>query len=286
MQNDDAIRPHTAYDYQSKLKIMLEYNESRKVPIIYIYQLNTPFINSFLDYIYITKENSIRTRNNYLAWINIFMAWLQQRSYLLSNPAEKIMIIKQRGHSKNRDLLDREDMNRLSEWLEKMNPHYKLACMILNYMFIRPKEMARIQLKFFNVKEQTVIIPDSISKNRKTQIVTVPRHIIEYMIDLHVFENPGKYYLFSNEFKPGAKFKSEKTFSDYWQNHIRPAMGWNNRIKFYSLKDTGITNMLRTCDPQTVRDQARHSSILITDIYTPHDMKKANPLLKNYKSDL
>lgn len=57
------------------------------------------------------------------------------------------------------------------------------------------------------------------------------------------------------------------------------------QYKFYSLKDTGITNMLRHYDVLSVRDQARHSSILMTDIYTPHDIQEANDLIKNYQGD-
>ena len=45
--------------------------------------------------------------------------------------------------------------------------------------------------------------------------------------------------------------------------------------------------MLRAnTDVLSVRDQARHSSILITDIYTPKDVKKANKLLLNYEGVL
>ena len=39
-------------------------------------------------------------------------------------------------------------------------------------------------------------------------------------------------------------------------------------------------------DILTVRDQARHSSILITDMYTPKDIKNANGMLLNYKGML
>ena len=63
-------------------------------------------------------------------------------------------------------------------------------------------------------------------------------------------------------------------------------MKFPERYKFYSLKDTGITNMLRQhVDTVSVRDQARHSSIDITNIYVPHDMKRANATLKDYDGD-
>ena len=68
---------------------------------------------------------------------------------------------------------------------------------------------------------------------------------------------------------------------------MRRALGFSERYKFYSLKDTGITNMLKAnADILSVRDQARHSSILITDIYTPKDIKAANEYIMNYKGIL
>ena len=86
---------------------------------------------------------------------------------------------------------------------------------------------------------------------------------------------------------PGKDRKSEKQFRDFWNGHVRPDLGWPPKYKFYSLKDTGITNMLRAnTDILSVRDQARHSSILITDIYTPKDIKQANKLLVRYEGEL
>ena len=35
-------------------------------------------------------------------------------------------------------------------------------------------------------------------------------------------------------------------------------------------------------DNLSVRDQARHSSILMTDTYTPHDIQEANPIIEKF----
>lgn len=76
----------------------------------------------------------------------------------------------------------------------------------------------------------------------------------------------------------------EKQFRDYWNLHVRKDLRLPACYKFYSLKDTGITNMLRAnTDPLSVRDQARHSSLLITNTYTPLDIKEANPLILKYR---
>lgn len=107
------------------------------------------------------------------------------------------------------------------------------------------------------------------------------------MIELDIFRYPGDYYLFSDDFRPGKERKSEKNFRDYWLRKVRHTLGFSQRYKFYSLKDTGITNMLKSNkDVLTVRDQARHSSILITNTYTPRNIKEASPLLMNYKGVL
>ena len=105
------------------------------------------------------------------------------------------------------------------------------------------------------------------------------------MLDLHTFDHPSHYFLFSEGFRPGDKQVSEKIFRDWWLRHIRKNLGFPDSYKFYSLKDTGITNMLRQEDVLSVRDQARHSSILMTDIYTPHDVQEANELIKKYQGE-
>ena len=103
---------------------------------------------------------------------------------------------------------------------------------------------------------------------------------------LNVFSCPDHYYLFSTDFKPGENYHTEKAFRDFWDRHIRKDLKFSKTYKFYSLKDTGITAMLRCCDTLTVRDQARHSSILMTNTYTPMDIKAANELLLNYEGIL
>ena len=103
------------------------------------------------------------------------------------------------------------------------------------------------------------------------------------MLDLKIFDYPGDYYLFSDGLKPGKRERTEKMFRDWWARHVRKDLKLSAKYKFYSLKDTGITNMLRHYDVLSVRDQARHSSILMTDIYTPHDIQEANSLIKELR---
>ena len=82
-------------------------------------------------------------------------------------------------------------------------------------------------------------------------------------------------FVFSYRLKPGAIEIDPKHFRDHWEN-VRKALGLRKEWKFYSLKDTGITEMCdRKVAPRYVKDQARHSPLAITDIYLQKSAKNA-----------
>jgi integrase len=144
--------------------------------------------------------------------------------------------------------------------------------------------MSRLKIRDIHLKNRTIIITGEQSKNRRTAPITLPVRIIHLMLDLEIFIYPGDFYLFSKKMKPGEDYQNEKQFRDFWQHHVRKPLRLPDKYKFYSLKDTGVTMMLRAnTDILSVRDQARHSSILITDTYTPHDIAKANPLIDKFE---
>lgn len=282
-----SMSEESVQSYMSRLKIFWEWKNTQKVNLYYSYQFDRFVVGRFLDYVFIDRNNTLRTRNNYLAWIKTFSKYLVERGYVPTNPTESFTLVKRNQRSKDRDVIPNDILQELHDFLWAKNKHFLLACYMLHYVFVRPKEMSFLKIGDFSIKNQTLHLHGCNTKNHHDAILTLPASIIKLMIDLDVFSYPSHYYLFSAGFKPGAERKSEKAFRDYWHHHVRKNLRISDRYKFYSLKDTGITNMLRAnTDVLTVRDQARHSSILITDIYTPKDIKNANELLLNYKGIL
>lgn len=286
MFRDNVYREDTYTSYMSYVRNIEKWNKSLQVGYIYIYQFDRTFVQKFLEHVYIERDNSAQTRDNYLTFLRVFSSFLTQHGYLKTKPTEGIAVLGRRAIKKGRSAIADADMIRLREYLTHKNKHYLLACNILHYCFIRPKEMSKIQLKHISLKNQTLFIPDENSKNRKDGTVTLSANVINMMIDLRVFDSDDECFLFSDQFMPGKFERSEKAFRDYWTRWVRKDLKFPAKYKFYSLKDTGITNMLRKQDKITVRDQARHSSILMTDIYTPHDLMEANDLIKNYEGVL
>lgn len=280
--NDDQLREKTLVDYSYRLNAVIRWNLKRKVPVTYIYQLDRNFIQGFLDYVYIDAGNTARTRNNYLVWIKSFCSFLVNKMYLKTRPSEGIEALRISHIKSDRIIITNRDMERISEHLQETNKHFLLACYMQHYALIRPKEMSHLKIGDFNLSKQTIFVSGQFSKNRKDGVVTLPSKVARLMLDLGVFNNPSSHYLFSFKFTPGQERQDERQFREYWFK-MRVELKLPFKYKFYSLKDTGITNMLRTCDIITVRDQARHSSILMTNTYTPQDIQEANSLLKNYQ---
>lgn len=84
-----------------------------------------------------------------------------------------------------------------------------------------------------------------------------------------VLRSCRRFYIFIQS-PPRPREIDPKHFRDHWDN-LRKPLKLRKEWKFYSLKDTGITAMLKAKMPAIdVRDQARHSSLAITEIYTDH----------------
>lgn len=240
-----------------------------------LYKLNKTVISDYLEYLYVDRGRSAQTRNNYLNFFRVFAGFLVEKDYTKTRITDGINVLKK--SKKTRTVVESSDLKRMQLYLEEENKYFLLACYMLYYTMIRPKELSWLRLSDFSLQNRTVEVSGTYAKNRKTQTVTLPDFLAKYMVELGIFKNNSNFYLFSTAFKPGSERHSEKQFRDYW-NKMKKILKFPESYKFYSLKDTGITDLLeKTGNPLLVRDQARHSNISITDIYTPKNSRKARP---------
>lgn len=277
----DERRKKTYYGYTSMLSTFRKWNDEQPKPVVFIYQLKRSVIDEFLDWLWISEQKTARTRDNYLSFFRTFCKWMQSKGYISEDPTAGLQMVQgKRKVEKNRAVIPKEEMLRLRAYLEKNDRHFLLACYILYYCFIRPNEMAHLKIGDVNVMKGTISVDKSFSKNRRSQVVTVPDHVMHLMIDLHVLEVQTDYFLFGRNCRPGREFWMPKYFCDRWKR-VAKALGFPAEYKFYSLKDTGITDMIRSGeDLLAVRDQARHSSLQMTDLYTPLTARESNASIR------
>lgn len=283
---EDVMRLKTHKGYISMLNVFMEWKDKQKVKKEYIYQFDAKMCHAFVDHLWLELGRSGTTRDNYVIWLKTFAKFLLQKQYIESDPTVSLAILgKKKSLKKNRTIIAPVDMARLKEYASLNKKHFLLACYILYYCFIRPREMSYIKLSDISVKKGTIFVSESVSKNKKDGTITLPDCVISLMAELGVFKYPSSYYLFSNGMMPGKEYRSDKQFRDFWSNYVRKALKFPKEYKFYSLKDTGITDLIKdNTDLVSVRNQARHHSLLMTDIYTPRDIQEANELIRHRKA--
>ena len=277
--NDANLRFDTYRTYKSRIKILMKYIEDRELQEILCYKFDDSIISDFLDYLRYEKNNSARTRDNYMTFINTLCVWMVSKKYLAVNSCESFKKINRKR--KTRIIIPIEERIKIFEYYKTTNINYLVMCMTCYYCLARRTELSKIKVGDVNLKNDTLYIEAVDSKSNKSAHVTIPREL-SILLKSHILNSKESNYLFSeNNYKPGdTRFKPNKSTSNW--KRMRNKIGIAFEIKWYSLKDTGITDLIMAGVPLlSVRDQARHQNIKQTDEYTPRGMKKADAHIQN-----
>lgn len=270
----NVIKLATFDDYKQQLKTFQDFISKD----VFLYKISTADLNAFLDDIYINKALTAVTRNHYLQTLRTFFNYAEKHGFIMSNPAKNLDNIK--PGIKKRLPIPENIINQIFKFLQENNEnYYLLACNLLYCCFIRPSEICGLKIKDLSFKNQTIFISQEISKNKKNQVVTMPQNVVEMLLDLKIYRYPSDYYIIGRNFTPSRDKCSDKIIRAKWLK-IRQKLRLSDSYQFYSLKDSGITKMISLLDVAQVRDQARHSSISITDVYTDRTNKDGNEKIK------
>lgn len=272
--SDGVKRKSTCDNYKHFITAFTEYLSIYQKNVKFISDISTLICDHFLDRIYIEKEKSARTYNFYLMCMRTFFNFCLSKGFINENPVKntKSKTIKE----KTRVVLNEKEKAKLA-LLKEENFHFYVFCMTTYYCFIRPNELKKLKVENVNIEKNYITIPSSISKNRKTENVTIPNIFIEELKE-HIGKASKDLFLFGKKFVPGKQAVTNLFY--HWEN-VRKKYGFRKEVQFYSLKDTGITDMLNAGVPAIkVRDQARHSDLKITEIYTARN-NSADETVKN-----
>ena len=146
------------------------------------------------------------------------------------------------------------------------NKHFLLAVMMEYYCFIRPDELSNIRIGDIDAKAHAIYVRAEISKNGKAEMVGLNNAVLSLMRELHVLRSPKDWYLFSVRCRPGATKLHSRMFRERWAR-LRKRLDLPKEYQFYSLKDSGIRDLANAEGIVIARDQARHSSVAVTNKY-------------------
>lgn len=273
----------TRRSYLSCLNVLKAYINKLLLPPKYVYQFNVSFITDFLDWLYLDREVSAKTRNKYRGWLSSLATYFIEREYISSNPISKIKIINETP--KIRQPLTPTMLELLKSYLERHDKMYLLACMMEYYTFIRPGELIYVRINDVSIKEQSIFISGKFSKNKRDGKVGLNEEIIKLMLDLNIFSKPGDFFIFGEKMCPAPAPAEKQIFARRWQK-IRKALKWGSEYCFYSLKDSGIRDLANAEGIVIARDQARHTDISTTNKYLQGRDMPVHNATKHFKGHL
>ncbi|WP_299105982.1 site-specific integrase [uncultured Tenacibaculum sp.] len=270
----DGIKRSVSYrSYLSYLKKLDEFQVTKSRQVKFLIEIDNSFIHDFFDYLYIEKGYSPRTYNNYLQFLSSFFIWAKSKGYIKQNPVESIKPKPEK--KKKREILTNDVKSKLKK-LRVNNFNYYVLCMCTYYCFIRRTELTKLKVGDVDLSNSSITIIGENSKNKKTDIVTIPNSL-KPLLRRHLLKGKNDDFLFSkNKFLPGKTQLAPKKISDEW-NKFRKVYNIENKYQWYSLKDTGITDLLNSGIPSLkVRNQARHHDLKMTETYTQRNISSDN----------
>lgn len=274
---DNSMRSYRSYI--KTLKTWLK--ENRYPEDMYVCAFSASVALDFMNDVEDDDRISPRTFNNYRAFYTLLWNWMKEKGYTSANPFVEIKKKPKRLTKKIRRSLTDSEIHRLVHFLSKENPNYLAACLLCYCCFLRPKEIAGLYCRDIDLEKQLVRVDEGIAKNDNSSYRTIPDVILPYLNRLNLSCPDWHVFSDAKTFAPGSKKMCSREIARYWNDVVRPGCGFSMDLQFYSLKDTGISNMAESGIPLTfVQQQADHSSLSVTEIYISHSRVKAQEEIK------
>ncbi len=218
---------------------------------------------NFMRYISNRGNVSNKTFNNYLRHCKTLFNYFIDHDYIKENPFDKIHI--KRESEKLRTTIPPEDLRRIKDYFQEKEPIFNYVIYLCNGYLIRPKEILMLRIGYLDFQNAMLTIPASVSKNHDERIIALHDDMMEL---LRIYQNlPADLYFFSTGYKPGKKLLSSREIGKTW-SQMRIDLGMPKEYQFYSLKDTGVTDMLESGVPaKLVKELAGHHSLNMTEKY-------------------
>lgn len=283
------LRPNTMRSYNSMIgKELLQWVE-KNYPTVTAATFSRSIAVRYMDYI-AEKGFSNVSYNNHRKMLSSFFCWCVEKCYAKENPFENIK--SKRKEEKKRILVTAEVRNQITEQLQKENNiGMQVALNLVYQSLLRPKEVNEIRLKNVFLNEKYILVPASVAKNHKERKATLSDATIELLRKFNIEKLPKDYFLLGGNTQ-GASLIPHKQQA----NHDRINKNWcrlkktlhfPQEMQLYSLRDTGITDLLKSgVDNLTVMQHADHHSLEMTTRYAKHIdtqlVEKVNKLLPDF----
>lgn len=281
------LRPTSMVSYTSYVNSLLNWMQGRaKKQPVYVININRTTCSDYLNYLLIERQLGPTAYNSNLNGLKTFGHWLVRAGYLDANPwmAFKTM----RKAEKKRVMIPGDIRAIIRAHFKEHNPMMYVMCLGAYHGLLRPKEMRFLQVKHVDLQNQIIHVPGNISKNGKARVSTMSGELRE-ALGQYLYNNRGcstNDYLFTSQLAPGKNRLGYNYINNVWREY-RQSNGLPDTFHFYSLRDTGIFQMLMDgISPAEVMKQADHHDLSITTAYlqykTPTGIESIKQKVKGF----
>lgn len=265
----EGCRQTTLTQYGSVTDIWLRWCEDNGHAQKYSGTFLHPEAVRYMDDV-MAQGNRHRSYNNTLKVLRAFFQWGVEHCYAKENPFAGIKTLKK--EKKIRILVPPEARKKIAAHYAEVRPAMNIVCQLVYSSAIRPAEILRVQLKHVNLEEHYIVIPAENAKNHHERYATLTPELVRLLTPVKREYSNGELFLFgkNEDLLPDREPVNKSYFQKSWER-MRRATGLPKEMQLYSLRDTGITDLLHAgMDPLTVQHHADHSSLAIQKIYTDH----------------
>lgn len=222
----------------------------------------------YLDYLKVEKSFTGKTCNNSIGYLKTLFFMLKEREIINDNPFCAVKKCKEEA-GKNVAFTQKEVEMILPYMKTHNNVRLYYATQFVRYAFLRRTELQNLKVSFINLDTHTITIPAHISKNGKTDSITIPKSLEKIIIEMGLSSANPDHYVFGKELETcDRKLARVAYFSDFHRECIE-AKNMRKELIFYGWKHTGCVELYNLVkDPYVVCRQCRHSDIKMKcDIY-------------------
>lgn len=265
-EKTSELRPDTMRSYRSFSNCLKEWL-AETCPNAQCSAFNRVLAVRFMDYINKVKGLSGRSYNNRLKQGRAFFSWAVEKCYAKENPFATIRV--KREETKKRILIPADTRARITDYFQKKNPNYLVLCQLVFNSLVRPKEVWRLKVSDIHLDDGYIIVTEDESKTHYSRTATLTPRLRDDIRRMIQGARPSM-YLFGHGYKPNAKPIRYQNFREDWTK-MRTELGLPEEMQLYSLRDTGINEMLKCgIDPLTVMQHADHHDLSMTTRYANH----------------
>lgn len=263
------LRKASMVSYTSVAGILMDWLKEHDMAEMASHLLNHRVAMRFMDDLLKRPKFNNNTYNTYLKKYRACFSWMVLHGYSKENPFEKIPT--RMKIEKKRSLIPADARQKVLDYVRKSDePNYEIVMHLVFSSLIRPSEIERIQIKDIDLKNACINIPPEKAKTHKERFAPLTDECIGLLIPLLVSNPPGDWYLLGKELVPAKEQCWHGKFKKDWMK-IRKACELPDDMQLYSLKDSGLTELLESgLDALTVMKAADHHDLTTTTKYVSH----------------